>query len=59
MKLSLIVNLPWPWATGGADADGNDSGEADDLIGHMMMGDGDQGIAPEAAAADPPRYPRH
>ena len=61
MKRPRIVPLPGPGAAGGAaeDADGDDPGDADDLIDRMMMGDGDRGIAPEAAAADPSRYPRH
>lgn len=65
MKRPRIVPLPGPGAAaaGGAtaDADGDDPGDAarDDLIHRMMMGDGDRGIAPEAAAADPSRYPRH
>jgi hypothetical protein len=59
MKRPRIVPLPGPGAAGGAaaDADGDDPG--DDLIDRMMMGDGDRGIAPEAAAADLSRYPRH
>jgi hypothetical protein len=61
MKRPRIVPLPGPGAAGGAaaDADGDDPGDADDLIDRMMMGDGDRGIAPEAVAADPSRYPRH
>ncbi len=61
MKRPLIVPLPGPGAAGGAaaDADGDDPGDADDLIDRMMIGDGDRGIAPEAAAADPSCYPRH
>jgi hypothetical protein len=60
MKRPLIVPLPGPGAAGGADADGDDPGEAGDLvIDSMMMGYGDWDIAPEAAAADPSRYPRH
>ena len=51
MKRPRIVRLPagGPGAGGGAQA----------LIDRMMMGDGDRGIAPEAAVGDPSRYPRH
>ena len=51
MKRPRIVRLPagGPGAASGAQA----------LIDRMMMGDGDRGIAPEAVAADPSRYPRH
>ncbi len=64
MKRVRIVRLPGPRAAAGgaaADADGDDPGDANDLIDRMMMGDGDRGIASEseAAAADPSRYPRH
>ena len=62
MKRPRIVRLPGPRAAAGgaaADADGDDPGDADDLIDRMMIGDGDRGIASEAAAADPSRYPRH
>jgi hypothetical protein len=59
MKRPRIVCLPGPGAAGGADTDGDDPDDAQALIDHMMMSDGDRGIAPEAAAADPSRYPRH
>ena len=62
MKRPRIVPLTGPRAAAGgaaADADGDDPGDADDLIDRMMIGDGDRGIASEAAAADPSRYPRH
>ncbi len=63
MKRPRIVPLPGPGAAAAdgaaADADGDDPGDADDLIHRMTMGDGDRGIAPEAAEADPSRYPRH
>jgi hypothetical protein len=61
MKRPRIVRLPWPGAAaaGGADSDGDDPGDARSLIDRMMMGNGDRGIAPEAAVADPLRYPRN
>jgi hypothetical protein len=60
-KRPRIVPLPGPGAASGAaaDADSDDPGHADDLIDRMMMGDWDLSIAPEAAAADPSRYPIH
>ncbi len=51
MKQPQIVRLPRPGADCGADADGDAPGDADDLIDCMMMGDGDRGMAPKAAAA--------
>jgi hypothetical protein len=61
MKRPRIVRLPRPGAAGGADSDGDDPGDrgAFDLIDRMRIGDGDRGMAPEAAAVDPSRYPRH
>ena len=59
MKRPRIVRLPGPGAAGGADTDGDDPDDAQALIDRMMMGDGDRGIAPEAAVGDPSRYPRH